>query len=359
MAHSSGEKTEEATPKSLRDARRRGDVPRSQDLTSALLLMVAIVVLWVVGPRIGAWLSESLQESLNFAAAFKGQLDRETALAALVSATKVLSLVLLPLFAILFVIALLSGYLQVGPIMAFEAIKPNFAKINPGENFQSKFFKSRPYIELGKTLVKIIVTGFVIATVLYAARQDLVELTHQPTPLVASFTLTLIFEIGLKVGLAFLLVGIGDFFLQRFLYMREKRMTKVDWMRDMKESEGNPEQKGLRKQLFQEISMQSMLAAVPRADAVLANPTHVAVALRYDADEMGAPTVVAKGAELMAAQIRQIAEESKVPVVRDVALARALYELDIDQEIPAELFEAVAVVLRFVYEMNGKGKKGN
>lgn len=359
MGQSSGEKTEEATAKSLQNARKRGDVPRSQDLTSALLLMVAIVVLWAVGPHMGAWLSESLQESINYAAAFRGELNQETALDALLAATKIMALVLLPLFGILFIMSLLSGYLQVGPIMAFEAVKPNFAKINPAENFQTKFFKSRPYIELLKTLVKITVTGFVIATVLYTARQDLIELTHQPAPRVASFTLALIFEIGMKVGLAFLLVGIGDFFLQKFLYMREKRMTKVDWMRDMKETEGNPEQKSLRKQLFQEITTQSMLAAIPRSDALLTNPTHVAVALRYDPKQMNAPTVVAKGAELMAAQMRQIADESKVPIVRDITLARALYELDIDQEIPNELFEAVAVVLRFVYELNGQKGKGN
>jgi flagellar biosynthetic protein FlhB len=155
----------------------------------------------------------------------------------------------------------------------------------------------------------------------------------------------------LKVGIAFLLLGIGDRFLQKFLHLKEMKMTKQEIREEYKETEGNPLIKSARRRIHLEILQQAMMAAVKKADVVVVNPTHVAVALKYDRAQMDAPTVVAKGAELMAAQIREIAEESKVPIIRDVPLARSLYDLEIDALIPEELYEAVAEVLRWVYQM--------
>jgi flagellar biosynthetic protein FlhB len=347
----SGEKTEQPTDKRLRDARQRGQVAKSQDLSSALLLIAALAVLSIASGYMATWLGASMKESISHAASFKGALDKTTALAALVSGIKVMAMVLLPLFASLFLISLLVGYLQVGSIFAAEAIKPNLNKLNPLESLKQKFFKGRPYIELGKTLIKITITAAIVSTVLYASRRDLIELVRQPPLHAASFTLKLMFEMGIKVGLAFLLLGIGDFFLQKFLFLKEMRMTKEEVRREYKEQEGDPLFKSMRRQAHREILMQSVMAAVRRADVVVVNPTHVAVALRYDRTAMAAPTVVAKGAELMAAQIRELARQSDVPMMRDVPLARALYELEIDAEIPEELFAAVAVVLRWVYEL--------
>lgn len=347
----SGERTEQPTDKRLRDARRRGQVAKSQDLSSALLLIVALAVLWLASAHTAKYLSASMHDHLQYAASFKGELSKETALASLMSGTKTMALVLLPLFVALFLVSTLVGYLQVGSLFAAEAVKPNLNKLNPAESFKQKFFKGRPYIELGKTLLKITITAAVVGMVLYASRRDLIELVRQPAPHAAAFTLKLMFEMGFKVGLAFLLLGVGDFFLQRFLFLKEMRMTKEEVRREYKEQEGDPLFKSMRRQAHREILMQSVMTAVRSADVVVVNPTHLAVALKYDRASMAAPTVVAKGAELMAAQIREIAKESDVPLMRDVPLARALYELEIDSEIPEEMFEAVAVVLRWVYEM--------
>jgi flagellar biosynthetic protein FlhB len=347
----SGEKTERPTEKRIREARRKGQVAKSQDLTSALLMLAAVTVLWLAGSYMGGQLSGSMREQLVHAASFKGELSRADVLAALLGGVKALAMALLPMFAVLFFIAALVGYFQVGSIFSFESVKPNLNKLNPAESFKQKFFKGRPYLELGKTLLKLVITSAVIGSVLWTARRDLIALTEQPTQRVASFTLALIFEIGLKVGLAFIALGVADFFLQRFLHLKELRMTKQEVKEEWKETEGNPLYKSARRQLHREILMQSVMAAVRTADVVVVNPTHLAVALRYDRQTMSAPVVVAKGAELIAARIKEIAAEAEVPILRDVPLARGLYELEIDAEIPEALFEAVAEVLRWVYQL--------
>jgi flagellar biosynthetic protein FlhB len=350
MAHS-GEKTERPTEKRLRDARKRGQVAKSHDLSSALLLIAALAVLWLAGDHMGEWLSGAMQDQLRQAAAYQGQLTRADAFGALAGGVKAFALVLLPLFATLFLVAALVGYFQVGSIFAFEPVKPNLNRLNPAESFKQKFFKGRPYLELAKTLLKMTITTLVIGTVLWSSRRDVIELTRQPSSRVAAYTLSLIFEIGFKVGLAFVALGAADYFLQRFLHLKELRMSKQEVKEEWKETEGNPLYKSARRQMHREILMQSMMAAVKRADVVVVNPTHVAVALQYDRATMGAPVIVAKGAELIAARIRELAKESGVPIMRDVPLARTLYEFEIDSEIPEELFEAVAAVLRWVYRL--------
>lgn len=351
MAQGGGEKTERPTEKRLRDARRKGQVARSQDFTSSLLLIAAVLVFWLAGKWMTGSLTTMMRGQVQQAATFKGEIDKAYALAALFAGVKAMAATLLPLFIVLLICALVISYLQVGPVFSFEPVRPNINKLNPGEGLKQKFFKARPYIELLKTLLKIVVAVVVVGTVLWGARRDVVQLTHQPPPRVASFTLSLIFEIGLKVGLAFLALGIADYFLQRFLFLKEMKMTKQEVREEYKETEGDPLIKSMRRQRHREILMQSMMAAVRRADVVVVNPTHVAVAIQYDRTAMSAPVVVAKGAELMAAQIREIAKEADVPITRDVPLARALYELEIDEEIPEELYESVAVVLRWVYQL--------
>lgn len=346
-----GEKTEQPTEKRLRDARRKGQVARSHDLSSAVLLLATVAVLWIASGYMGGWLSTAMTEQLEFAGSFKGDLTQEVALGALASGAKALALALAPLFGILVVVAVLVNYFQVGSIFSFEPVKPNVNKLNPAEGFKQKFLKGRPYIELGKTVIKLIIACAVVGLALWGARGDIVRLTRQPTDVAAAYTASLIFQIGIKIGLVFLVLGAGDYFLQRFLHRKELMMTKHEVKEEYKETEGNPLHKSLRRQMHREILMQSVMEAVRRASVVVVNPTHLAVAIRYERAEMSAPVVVAKGAELMAARIRELAAESGVPVTRDVPLARALYELEIDAEVPEELYEAVAVVLRWVYEL--------
>jgi flagellar biosynthetic protein FlhB len=288
---------------------------------------------------------------LQFAASFKGELDERAALGALGAGTKAMLLALAPLFGVLFAVAVLVNYVQVGAIFSFEPVKPNASKLNPAEAFKQKFLKSKSYIELGKTALKLVIASAVVGLVLWGARGDIVQLTRQPPGVAASYTASIIFEVGVKIGLVFLALGAADYFLQRYLHRRELMMTKHEVREEYKETEGNPLHKHLRRQLHREILMQSIMEAVRRANVVVVNPTHLAVALRYERGSAGAPVVVAKGADLIAARIRELAAESDVPVMRDVPLARALYELEVDEEVPEELYEAVAVVLRWVFQL--------
>jgi len=354
---SSGEKTEQPSDKRLKDARKKGQVAKSQDLSSAVLLIAAVGMIWLIGGFIGGILQASVKEQIEFAATFKGDLTNEIAFGALWRGMTAMFWVLSPLFVVVTVFAFLSNYLQIGSVFSFESISPKFSKLNPAEGFKQKFLKAKSYIELSKTIFKIIITATVAGYVLWGAREDVVRLIEKPPDVVSFYTFGLILEIGLKIGLVFLVIGGADFFLQRILHRRELKMTKHEVKEEYKETEGNPQIKAQRRFLHREILSQSMAAAVRSADVVLANPTHISVALKYERGKSEAPVITAKGADLMAAQIRSIAEESGVPIKQDVPLARALYEFDLDQEIPEKFYEAVAVVLQWVYTLAEERKE--
>jgi flagellar biosynthesis protein FlhB len=352
-----GEKTEQPTEKRLRDARRKGQVAKSQDLTSALLLVTAAAILAIAGAQIGLQLTNAMRDGLLRATNLNADFDQAAAVGLFWSSMQTMALVLAPLLIALFVIALLVSYLQVGPIFSFEPVKPDLKKLNPAEGFKQKFLKPRAYIELVKMILKMTIAGVIILVVIWDNLADIILLTTQKVDRAASFAASVVFQITWKVAAAFVILGVADRFLQRFLHLKEMRMSKQEVREEYKETEGNPLFKSARRRLYLEMLQQSMMAAVKKADVVVVNPTHVAVALKYDRNEMDAPVVVAKGAELMAAQIRKIATEADVPTFRDVPLARALYDIDIDSSIPEELYEAVAEVLRWVYQL-AEEKKG-
>ena len=177
-------------------------------------------------------------------------------------------------------------------------------------------------------------------------------LATQPIENTVAFTFWLVLRIGFYVAALFLGLAIGDVFLQRYLFMNQMKMTKQEVKQEHKESEGDPLVKWMRKNLHRDILAQSSIAAVKSADVVVVNPTHVAVALKYDREEMDSPNVIAKGADLMAKQIREIAKKADVPIMRNIPLARELFEIDLDEEIPEEMYETVAEVLRWVYSLS-------
>jgi flagellar biosynthesis protein FlhB len=347
----SGEKTEKPTEKRLREARRKGQVSKSQDLTSAILLIAVAGVFTVAGRWAGDHLVAFTHESLVNAASFQGQLHEAEAIELLFGGVTTMAMALAPLFGAMVVLAILVNYFQIGPIFSFETIKPNLNKLNPAEGFKNKFLKARPYIELLKTILKMIVICTVIYYVIWNNRSMIIELARKPVPQAISVLLYLLVDILLKVGIAFLILSLGDFFLQRFLHMKDLKMTKQEVKDEYKETEGNPLHKIVRRQLHREVLAHNLKTAVQKANVVVVNPTHLAVALAYDNTAMNAPTVVAKGADLMAAHLREIAQEAGIPIVRDVPLARALFEMELEEEIPEQLYEAVAVVLRWVYQL--------
>lgn len=356
MSQSSGEKTEQPTSKRLRDARKKGQVAKSQDLSSAIMLIVAVGVMYALSGYWGELFMNMFEDQLTYAVTFRGEFNQYVAFTAMAAGLKLFVMALAPLLGVMMLIAFGANYLQVGSLFAPEGVKPDIKKINPIDGFKNKFFKAKSYIELGKTVVKMIITAVVVGYVLSGSINDLIKLTQQPISSAVAFIIGLILQIFFTVGLAFLVIGGADYFLQYFLHRKELKMTKQEVKEEWKEMEGDPYIKAKRKQLHREIISQSVASAVKGANVVVANPTHLAIALKYEQGSEGAPIIVAKGADLMAAQIRQIAEEARIPITRDVPLARSLYEFEVEEEIPEELYESVAVVLRWVYEMSEKSE---
>lgn len=357
MAQSSGEKTEQPTEKRLREAREKGIAARSRDLSSAVLLLVAVAVVWLIGGYTGGVMQASVKEQIEFGAAFKGEFTNEVAADVFLRGLKVSAFILSPLFIALTVFAFLSSFLQTGAVFSFAQISPKFSNLNPAENFRNRFLKSSSYIELGKTAIKILIVAVIAGLILWLSRDEIVRLVSRSAEDISVYTFGLVLEISLKIGLVFLVVGGADFFLQRFLLSRELRMTRREVKEEEKEAEGDPQIKAQRRARHREILSQNLEAAVRESAVVLTGSENVAVALKYERGKSDAPIVTAKGKNLTAERISQIALGSGVPVKRDDSLARLLFKLEVESEIPAELYETVAVVLQWVYSKDdGSGK---
>lgn len=349
MSSGTGEKTEQPTEKRLEDARKEGQVARSRDLTSAVLLIAVTVVVWFIGSYIGSFLQTSVKEQIEFAAVFKGEFNNETVYNILWRGLQTMIWILSPLFFVILVFSFLGNYLQVGTIFSFQSISPKFEKLNPSAVFKQKFLNSRLYIELVKNIFKIIIAAFIAGFILWTSRESIVRLISRPPDVVISYTFSLILEICLKIGIVFLVLGVADYFIKRYLHRKDLKMTRAELKEEIKETEGNPLVKSQRQALHREILSVNLSAAVRESDVVLTNPSHVSIALKYEQGKNKAPIITAKGADLMAVHIRQIAAESGVPIKRDISLARALFKFDVKDEVPEEFYEAVAAVLQWVY----------
>ncbi|MFN0120269.1 MAG: flagellar biosynthesis protein FlhB [Blastocatellia bacterium] len=347
----SGEKTEKPTRKRLRDARKKGQVAKSQDLTQAILLLSAVIVVVAAGGFTGSVLTASLTDWTHRAGTFRGEITLPLALTTLRSSLGVVALALAPLLAAMFLIALLTGYAQVGGMFVSEPLKPDFKKLNPAEGFKNKFLKLRPWVELVRTMIKMLICGVLIMAILWSHRVDIVNAAQLTLPQTALLVSQMITEIGWKVAVVFVILGIGDFFLQQFLYRKELMMTKHEIREEYKETEGNPLHKNARRRAHRDVLSRNLPQAVRQATVVVVNPTHLAVALTYEEASGRAPVVAASGADLMAARIRELARAAGVPIIRDAPLARALYQVEIEEEIPEDLYEPVAIVLSWVFRL--------
>jgi flagellar biosynthetic protein FlhB len=250
------------------------------------------------------------------------------------------------------VIGLAAGYLQVGFMFSPKAMQPTFEKMNPLNGMKKILLSRRSVVELAKSIIKIVVVGMVA----YGGLQDV--LAEAPT-LVDSDPAGLLgfigqagFSIGLRTGLAFLVLAAVDYFYQRFEFEKEMRMSKEEVKEETKSTEGDPQVKSRVRGIQRRIAYRRMMQDVPRADVVVTNPTHLAVAIRYDVEKMNAPTVVAKGADLVALKIKEIALAHRIPVVEDRPLAQALYRsVEVGGQIPEKLFQAVAQLLAYIYRL--------
>jgi flagellar biosynthetic protein FlhB len=353
-----GEKTEQPTPKRLKEARKKGQVAKSQDLTQAVLFLTAVGVLAAGG---GAYVSElqALMTGLFQPHLLTGTLTGDELIRRTGYAWGRALLLTAPLLLALMVTSAAMNFLQVQALFSVEVIKPKMEKLNPLKGFQNLFFKARTYLELLKTLIKFAVI-FAIAYWAFMGSLSDVILSARADPLTAGcLAVSLMFSLLFKAGMVFLVLGAADFFLQKRMHLKSLKMSKYEVQKEYKEDEGDPHIKHMRKQLHEELMANDMINKVPKANAVIVNPTHIAVAIEYDEASMNAPLVTAKGKLLMADRIRAIAREHQIPIVREVPLAHSLYKVEVGKEIPEGLYAAVAEVLNWVYTLSREEHGGD
>jgi flagellar biosynthetic protein FlhB len=278
-----------------------------------------------------------------------------TAVHLLFVCTQRLFIILSPLLTAVFVAALASNLFQVGFVLSWNAIEPKFSKIDPIKGFAQKF-SSKALVEFVKSILKITIISVVTYMVVKSELDNILRLYDNGVAAILLYILKVSLEIFIKVLLIMVVLAAMDFAFQRWKFMEDQKMTKQDVKDEHKQSDGDPQVKSRIRQLQADAARKRMMTDVPKADVVVTNPTRLAIAIKYDGMTMEAPTVVAKGAGAVAANIRRIATEADVPLVENKALAQNLYKIvDIGQEVPTELFQAVAEILAQVYRLKGKG----
>lgn len=343
------EKTEPASPRRLEKAHEEGQIVRSRELNTFALLAVGVAGLWIGGPDLYRNLSEVMRAGLWF----DQSVGRDTSMMLAVASRSALqtAVALAPLFGVLILAALLSSVALGGFLFSAKPLEPKFERLNPAKGIQ-RMFSSQTLIELVKTLAKAVVVGSVGAMVIWHYRDQMIMLMHStPRAALAQGMSLVALCCALIVGSLFLIVMI-DVPWQLWSHYKKLKMSREEVRQENKESEGDPHVKGRIRQQQRAMAKRRMMSEVPKADVVVTNPTHFAVALKYQEGGGGAPRVVAKGSDLLAARIRELAAQHGVPLLGAPPLARALYHnVELGREIPVELYTAVAEVLAWVYQL--------
>ncbi len=350
-----GEKTEPATAKKLQDARNEGQVAKSQELNSALSLITLFLMLKVFISSIGESLFRNFYVYYNkIPDVINDSIGGLSAYAASViinNTILVIVKILAPVFAIGFTVALVSNIFQVGWKVTTKPMRPKFSKLNP-LNGVKRIISKDSLFELLKSIVKVTLIAYVAYSAIKDHQNELFLLYDIPLMQVILLVGTIVIDAGLKISLVYLLVGIADWIYQKHKFKEDMKMTKQEVKDEYKNTEGNPEIKGRQRSRMREASQRRMMQNLPNADVVITNPTHYAVAIRYDASQYSAPVVVAKGEDYLAMRIKDAAREHQIEIVENKPLARMLYaNVDVGEEVPPELYQAVAEVLAFVYSL--------
>lgn len=350
------EKTEKATPKRLEESRRKGEVPRSRDLSAAAVTVAVGGALYGLGAQLAGDMAGLVHISLSLTR--DQAMDSALLVPTFVSAVGEGLRACAPVLLIALLAALLAPMLLGGWNFSTEALFPKFGRLNPLAGLK-RMFSLRSLIELGKALAKFAVVAGIAVLVLWTQAPALMGLGREAPASAIGHAVKLAGQGLLAVSAGLLLIAAVDVPLQLWQHAKKLRMSRQEVREEMKETEGSPEVKGRIRQLQQQLARQRMMQEVPNADVVITNPTHFAVALRYDEQRMRAPVVVAKGTDRVAARIRELATEHAVPIFEAPPLARVLYRnVDIGAEIPASLYVAVAQVLTYVFQLRTVRRHG-
>jgi len=342
-----GEKTEKPTPKRLRDARRKGQVAKSREIGSAANILAVFFFIWIFGE---VYLRQ-LRELLFLGTEGYGEPFRQSLKLVISGAIVKLLTLTLPLLLLVIVVGAAANLFQVGVLFAFESVKPDLKKLNPASGLK-KIFSVKNLVEFLKSVLKILFLSLMLYLVIKTSLPVLMGLPYGGPAAMLSVLASVLKKMVVYSSFAFIVAAAADYFFQKAQHVKELKMTKDEVKREYKEMEGDPLIKSKRRQLHQELLSDNMAQNVRKSTVVVTNPTRLAVALYYDKEEGGLPMVMAKGENLLAKRIVEIAQEEGIPVMMNVPLARDLYEQgETNRYIPSNLLEPVAEVLKWVYQL--------
>lgn len=341
-----GEKTEKATPKKLKDAKKKGQLAKSQDLPAAFTFIASVTIVLALSSILYNQLADFLV--LTFRAVTSDNVSQNI-LSLFYKANEVIFLASIPTMALVTLVGITVTFLEIGPVFASESMKFDWKKLNPVDNLKAKF-KMKTLVELIKSLLKIGIASYLIYLVMYKSIPVLIQAVGMPMTGALAIFSAFLKEVIIKVGLLFIIIAVADFIYQKKNFAKEMKMEKFEVKQEMKNSEGDPQIKGKRRQIAQEIAYQDgPSGGVKKAQALITNPTHLAVAIGYRKEVDSAPYILAMGQDGLAERMIKLADQFDVPVLRNISLAHKLWEEgEIYEYVPEETYEALAEILIWV-----------
>lgn len=353
-----GEKTEEPTAKKLQDARKEGQVAKSKEVTSAFELLAFFIVLYVWVEYMGTFFVGDMYDVYSqipeYVKMYDGYIQDQTFSAIFVKSMLRILLTMAPFLLVGFLVAFLTNVLQVKWRPTTKPLQPKFSKLNPISGFK-RFFSVNSLVELVKSLLKLGLIGYVVYSYLRDNMPSLYLFYDISLNQGIMQIGTLVVNLGIRISLFYMIIALLDYVYQKVKFKKDMKMTKQEVKDEYKNQEGDPQIKSKQRQRMQEASRRRMMQHLPQADVVITNPTHYAVAIKYDPEIYDAPYVIAKGADYLAQKIKEAAKENHIEIVENKPLARMLYaNVDVGSVVPPELYQAVAEVLAFVYHLQGR-----
>ncbi len=355
FADSAADKTEEPTAKKLQDARKEGQVAKSQELISGAMLFALFIAIKLFGGYMANSFIKVFYRNYGYISTYAVETPELGNLTSMFGRAMLdILLMTLPIFAFAVVIALLLNIFQVKWKVTSKPLQPKFSRLNPVSGFK-KIISPEKLFELVKAIAKIIVIFSVAYSTLMDEIDKLKILYDLELISAVLYISEFVVDMGIKISAVYLLIGLVDYMYQKFKFKKDMKMSKQEVKDEYKQQEGDPQVKGKIKSKMRETSMRRMMQKMPEADVVITNPTHFACAIQYDKEKASAPVLIAKGADHLAQKLKDIAKEHNVPIVENKPLARMLYyNVEVDSEIPQELYQMTAEVLAYVYQLKNK-----
>ncbi len=352
VASDSGEKTEEATPKKKKDAKEKGQVIKSKELTSAIVLLTTTIVILIVSEFAVNKLKETIILYLHYYPNFV--LNNQSFKGILINSFIRIMMIFLPIAIPIMIIGVVANVAQTGKVLTTETLKPKLEKINPISGFK-RMFSIKALVDLIKNIIIVTIVGYVGYGFVKDNYYSIINYNNFKVDVIVTEVSKLIISIFSKVSMVLIAIGVMDYVYQRYQYNKDLKMTKQEVKEEFKQQEGDPLVKSKIRQKQRDMAMRRMMQSIPDATVVITNPTHIAIALKYEENSGKAPIVVAKGSDNIAVKIKEIAIENKVPIIENKPLARLMFsKVELDEEVPYDMYQAVAEILVLVVKASSK-----